>query len=85
MSEPYAVVSKKGEQRLSAGHPWIYRSDIMDADAEPGDTVSVLSQRRQVLGQALFSDQSQITLRMLTRGQTVADRALWRARLDAAV
>ncbi|MDO8793050.1 MAG: class I SAM-dependent rRNA methyltransferase [Vicinamibacterales bacterium] len=85
MSEPYAVVSKKGEQRLSAGHPWIYRSDIMDADAEPGDTVSVLSQRKQVLGQALFSDQSQITLRMLTRGHAVADRALWRARIDAAV
>ena len=85
MTSPYAVVSKKGEQRLSAGHPWIYRSDIMDADAEPGDTVSVLSQRKQVLGQALFSDQSQITLRMLTHGQAVADQSLWRARIDAAV
>ena len=85
MTSPYAVVSKKGEQRLFAGHPWIYRSDIMDADAEPGDTVSVLSQRKQVLGQALFSDQSQITLRMLTHGQAVADQSLWRARIDAAV
>ena len=85
MPESFAVVSKKGEQRLSTGHPWIYRSDIMDADAEPGDTVAVLSQRRQVLGQALFSDQSQITLRMLTRGQALADQSLWRARIDAAV
>ena len=85
MPEPYAVVSRKGEQRLSAGHPWIYRSDIMDADAEPGDTVTVVTQQKQVLGQALFSDQSQITLRMLTRGRAVADQSLWRARLDAAV
>ena len=85
MTSPYAVVSRKGEQRLSAGHPWIYRSDIMDADAEPGDTVTVVTQQKQVLGQALFSDQSQITLRMLTRGRALADQSLWRARLDAAV
>ena len=85
MTSPYAVVSKKGEQRLFAGHPWIYRSDIMDADAEPGDTVTVVTQQKQVLGQALFSDQSQITLRMLTRGRAVADQSLWRARIDAAV
>ena len=78
-------MSRKGEQRLSAGHPWIYRSDITDADAEPGDTVTVVTQQKQVLGQALFSDQSQITLRMLTRGRAVADQSLWRARLDAAV
>ena len=82
---PYAVVSKKGEQRLFAGHPWIYRSDIMDADAEPGDTVTVVTQQKQVLGQALFSDQSQITLRMLTHGRAVADQSLWRSRIDAAV
>ena len=85
MPEPYAVVSKKGEQRLLAGHPWIYRSDVADAEAEAGDTVTVKSPRGQVLGQALFSDLSQITLRMMTRGHAVADRSLWRARIDAAV
>ena len=85
MSAPVARVSRKGEQRILSGHPWIYRSDVTDALAAPGDTVTVLSPRQQVLGQALFSDQSQITLRMLTRGEAQADAALWARRIDAAV
>ena len=85
MSHPSAFISRKGEQRLAAGHPWIYRSDVADVDAEAGDTVAVKSPRGQVLGQALFSSESQITLRMLTRGETPADLALWRRRIDAAV
>lgn len=85
MTTPYALINRKGEQRLLAGHPWIYRSDVAEADAEAGETVTVLSSRQQVLGQALFSDQSQITLRMLTRGDAVADEALWQRRLDAAI
>ena len=39
----------------------------------------------RVVGQALFSDQSQITLRMLTRGDAPADLGLWRKRLQAAI
>lgn len=85
MTTPYALINRKGEQRLLAGHPWIYRSDVAEVDAEAGQTVTVFSSRQQVLGQALFSDQSQITLRMLTRGEAVADEALWQRRLDAAI
>ncbi|MGE0392850.1 MAG: class I SAM-dependent rRNA methyltransferase [Vicinamibacterales bacterium] len=85
MSSPFARISRKGEQRLLSGHPWIYRSDVTDAEAAPGETVTVLGPRQQVLGQALFSDRSQITLRMLTHGQAQADAALWRRRIDAAV
>jgi len=85
MSEPVVRVSRKGEQRILSGHPWIYRSDITDGEADPGETVTVLSPRQQVLGQALFSDQSQITLRMLVRGEAPAGGALWRRRIDAAV
>ncbi len=85
MTTPYALINRKGEQRLLAGHPWIYRSDVAEVDAEAGETVTVFSSRQQVLGQALFSDQSQITLRMLTRGEAVADEALWQRRLDAAI
>jgi 23S rRNA (cytosine1962-C5)-methyltransferase len=85
MTRPYALINRKGEQRLLAGHPWIYRSDVAEVDAEAGQTVTVFSSRQQVLGQALFSDQSQITLRMLTRGEAVADEALWQRRLDAAI
>jgi 23S rRNA (cytosine1962-C5)-methyltransferase len=78
---PTVVVSAKGEQRIRAGHPWIYRADVVDVDASAGDTVAVLGPRQRLLGQALFSDRSQIPIRMLTRGELPAGLDLWRTRL----
>ena len=53
--------------------------------ASAGDIVTVVGPRQRVLGQALFSDRSQIPLRMLTRGEQPADITLFRARLEAAI
>jgi 23S rRNA (cytosine1962-C5)-methyltransferase len=78
-------VSPRGEERLRRGHPWIYRADVAPGDAAPGDIVAVLGPRERRLGEALYSDRSQIALRMLTRGEQRADAALWRTRLEAAV
>jgi 23S rRNA (cytosine1962-C5)-methyltransferase len=41
--------------------------------------------RNRLLGHALFSDQSQITIRMISRDETPIDEAFWRARLEAAI
>jgi 23S rRNA (cytosine1962-C5)-methyltransferase len=82
---PTVHISARGEERLRRGHPWIYRSDVTSADAQPGDVVGVVGPRERRLGDALFSDRSQITLRMITRGDHAADEALWAARLEAAV
>ncbi len=82
---PTVHISARGEERLRRGHPWIYRSDVTSSDAQPGDVVTVLGAREQPLGDALYSDRSQITLRMMTRGDRRADEALWRVRLEAAV
>ena len=79
------VISRRGEERVLSGHPWVYRSDIVKADAQPGAIVRVESGRGQGLGEALFSDRSEITIRMLTRGETRADGALIRRRLQQAV
>jgi len=79
------VVSARGEDRVRSGHPWIYRSDIRDVDAEPGAIVRVLGPAQRTLGSALFSDRSQITLRMLTRGETAADPAVVRDRMARAI
>jgi 23S rRNA (cytosine1962-C5)-methyltransferase len=81
---PTAIVSARGEQRLRGGHPWIYRADVADVRGEGGDIVQVRSPRGQVVGSALFSDRSQITLRMLTHGEQPADPALLRKRLETA-
>ena len=79
------VVSARGEDRVRSGHPWIYRSDVRRVEAEPGAIVRVLGPAHRTLGSALFSDRSQITLRMLTRGETVADPALIGERIRRAV
>jgi 23S rRNA (cytosine1962-C5)-methyltransferase len=65
---PIAVISVRGVDRWRGGHPWIYRSDVQSAEAEPGDLVEVQTERGRPLGLAFFSSTSQITLRMLGEG-----------------
>ena len=82
---PSVTISARGEQRVRIGHPWIYRADVVDVDAAGGDLVQVLGPRRRVVGHALFSDRSQIAIRMLSRGEQAVDESLIHDRLDAAV
>jgi 23S rRNA (cytosine1962-C5)-methyltransferase len=81
----FVTLSPRGEERVRSGHPWIYRTDIANANAKAGDRVLVRGARGRTLGHALFSDRSQITLRMLAYGEAPADDALIRARLEAAI
>ena len=41
--------------------------------------------RGRSLGDALYSNRSEIAIRMMTRGEVRADRSLWRARLEQAI
>ncbi len=79
------TITHRGEERARSGHPWIYKSDIAKTDASGGDTVRVLGTRGRIIGQALYSDRSEISLRLLTRGDVAVDRALWRSRLAQAI
>ncbi|MBI4887370.1 MAG: class I SAM-dependent rRNA methyltransferase [Acidobacteria bacterium] len=79
------TISPRGEERIRRGHPWVYRADVVDVQAGAGDIVQVIGPRRRTLGSALFSDRSQIPIRMLTRGDAVADEALIRTRLQHAL
>src|SRR5438094_32534 len=82
---PSVVLSARGEERLRGGHPWIYRADVADVRAAAGDRVVVRGPRGRTLGQALFSDRSQIALRMLTDREARADEALIRGRIGSAI
>lgn len=82
---PTVTISPRGEQRVRRGHPWIYRTDVVDVRADGGDIVQVIGPRHRTIGSALFSDRSQIPLRMLTHGETPADLGLLRARLERAI
>lgn len=79
------TITHRGEERARSGHPWIYKSDIAKTDASGGDTVRVLGTRGRIVGQAFYSDRSEISLRLLTRGDVAVDRALWRSRLAQAI
>ena len=82
---PNVTISTRGEQRIRGGHPWIYRGDVGDVQASAGDIVAVRTARGRVIGHAFYSDQSQISIRMLTAGERPADEALITARIDAAI
>src|SRR5207248_1214275 len=74
-SIPTVTISTRGEERVRSGHPWIYRTDVGDVHAEAGDRVLVRNARGRTLGHALFSDRSQIAIRMLAYGDQAADDA----------
>jgi 23S rRNA (cytosine1962-C5)-methyltransferase len=76
-----ARVNKKGADRVRQGHLWIYRSDVVAVDAEGGSVVAVKDERGNFVGQALFSDASQIALRFLTQSNEEIDREWWRRRI----
>jgi 23S rRNA (cytosine1962-C5)-methyltransferase len=82
---PRVVVHPRGVDRVLRGHLWIYRSDVADVDAEGGDVVEVLALRGHRLGDAFYSDRSEIALRFLTHGDRAFDRTLLTERLHAAI
>ena len=84
-NEPHVVINARGEERVRGGHPWIYKSDVVDVIARGGDTVVVRNPRGLIVGRALYSDRSQISLRMLMVGEAPAGIDLWRARIEAAI
>jgi 23S rRNA (cytosine1962-C5)-methyltransferase len=78
------VVSARGAARWRGGHPWIYRTDVVeDPRGQPG-IVPVADRRGRFLGQALYSPKSEIRLRLLTTGAEPIDAAWWRDRIAAA-
>jgi 23S rRNA (cytosine1962-C5)-methyltransferase len=85
VATPSVVISARGEQRVRSGHPWIYRTDVIDVAASAGDIVEVIGPRQRRIGEALFSDRSQIPIRMLTHGEQVANLALIRERVERAM
>lgn len=85
MPEAAVTLSPRGVERIFAGHPWIYRSDVSASpEIAAGTVVSVRDRRKRFLGQALYSNRSQIALRLLTREKRPIDRAFLAERIQAA-
>jgi 23S rRNA (cytosine1962-C5)-methyltransferase len=78
----HVAITQRGAERARRGHLWIYRSDIQTAAGVPGGSiVRVRDQRGKFIGWALYSDRSEISLRLLTLKDEIIDRQWWRRRL----
>src|SRR5919199_5115939 len=85
MSQAQVTITRRGAERVRGGHLWVYRSDVRgDGGAEGGAVVAVRDERGRYVGRALYSDRSEIALRLLTARDEAIDREWWRARLRSA-
>src|SRR6516225_4287931 len=82
---PSVSIGRRGEERVRAGHPWIYRSDVTDVDASAGDLVEVRGAADRTIARAFFSDRSEITLRVISTGAESLSPSFIRDRLKAAL
>ena len=84
-------VTKRGADRVRGGHLWIYRSDVSDPPVGAqaslpagGSVVRVSDPHDNFVGQAFFSDRSEIAVRLLTQAEETIDREWWRRRIREA-
>lgn len=80
-----ARVTKRGAARWERGHPWIYRSDVIEQPGEVPGAVGVVDDRGAFIGVGLWSPASVISLRMLTREERWPDGEFWAERIGTAL
>jgi len=82
------VLLKPGEaDRIVAGHPWIYHTEILRRTGEPvdGQLVQVKDHRQRLLGTGLFNSRSKINVRMLSPDRVEVDAAFFENRIRVAL
>jgi len=94
---PVVTISRRGADRLRAGHVWVYRSDVVEVSgAQPGAVVSVREtsdgaknrasvRATRVLGAAFYSSASRIALRMVSSKPVAEIAQLVRDRIRQAI
>lgn len=64
---PRVVITKKQENTIKAGHPWIYADEIIE-QSEPianGSVVDIFGKKDNYLGSGFYSEASKIRVRLL--------------------
>ena len=81
---PLFTVTKKGTRWVEGGHPWIYAEEIITKSAEPenGGLADAVSEGGKYLGTGLYSRESKIGLRLVSRNANDRfDADFWRRRI----
>jgi 23S rRNA (cytosine1962-C5)-methyltransferase len=78
---------RRREERVLAGHPWVYRSEIerVEGDVAAGDVVTVCDARGKFLGRAHLNMGCQIAGRILTRNDEPIGDEFWQRRIAEAL
>lgn len=81
---PLFTVTKKGTRWVEQGHPWVYAEEILSKSEEPenGALADAVSESGKYLGTGLYSRESKIGLRLISRNANdTFDAAFWRRRI----
>lgn len=86
MRDAMCKISGRGAKRLRAGHPWVYRQDVLvPPPAASGEVVGICDDKGQSLGKAFWGAQSPVAIRLLTRTNEACDAAFFERRIAAAI
>lgn len=82
------VVLRKGrEERVRAGHPWVFAGEVyqLPPPEADGQVVAVEDARGRFMGLGLCNTKSNILVRLVTRQREAVDREFFKRRLEEAI
>ncbi len=86
-SFPKAIITKKGENWVAGGHPWIYDAEVVsiEGEYENGSLVDAISEKGKYIGTGFISTESKIRLRLISKNANDRfDREFWKRRVKYA-
>ncbi len=85
---PAATVSRKAENSIRSGHPWVYGDEVrkIEGETENGCITDVFSEKGAYLGSGFLSEKSKIRIRLLSKNANEKfDEAFFARRVKYAV
>lgn len=81
---PVAAVTRKAENSIQSGHPWVYNTEVvkLEGDCKNGSLVDLVSPRGKYLGTGFYNGNSKIRVRVISRNANdTFDEAFFERRL----
>ena len=86
MPTPVLTLDPRQTHRCQTGHPWVFRSELNELPPlANGQEVRLHDHRNRLIGSGLYSEKSQIAVRLYSHQDEVCDRGFLRRRIQAAI